>query len=284
MEARLQLRVQRYGWDRASEHYDRFWSEQLAPAQTRLLELAAIRTGERVLDVACGTGLVTLPAAAAVGPDGYVVGTDISDRMVEELRTRAREAGHDHVVLERMGAEEITLPGGSFDAVLCALGLMYTPRPLTALEEMRRVLRPGGRVVMAVWGERDRCGWADIFPIVDARVRTEVCPLFYRLGTGETLARSLEAAGFVHVEVERISTLLRYGSEEDALGAAFVGGPVALAYSRFDDRTREEAHREYLDSIAPYRNGRGYRIPGEFVLARGCKASTEAPNERERPS
>lgn len=77
MDARLQLRVQRYGWDRASQHYERFWANQLAPARAALLDLAALAPGESVLDVACGTGLVTFPAANNVGRTGKVTGTDL---------------------------------------------------------------------------------------------------------------------------------------------------------------------------------------------------------------
>jgi hypothetical protein len=104
---------------------------------------------------------------------------------------------------------------------------------------------------------------------VDSRVRSEVCPLFFQLGTGDALRYTFESAGFAHVVVDRISTTLRYDSADDACGAAFAGGPVALAYSRFDERTREEAHGEYLASIEPYRRGTGYAIPGEFVVALG---------------
>ena len=70
MDARLQRRVQRYGWDKAAASYERYWAEQLAPAQQRLIEMAALGAGERVLDLACGTGLVTFPAATAVGASG----------------------------------------------------------------------------------------------------------------------------------------------------------------------------------------------------------------------
>jgi hypothetical protein len=78
------------------------------------------------------------------------------------------------------------------------------------------------------------------------------------------------------VASERISTTLRYRSAEAAVGAAFEGGPVALAYSRFDAAARTEAHAEYLASIAPYRRGAGYVIPGEFVVARGVAPVTTA--------
>jgi len=269
MDARLQRRVQRYGWDRAADVYEPFWRTQLAPAQTRLLELADLRPGERVLDVACGTGLVTFPAAAAVGAGGSIVATDLSDNMVASLTAAASARGLTNVQAERMDAEQLSLPDASFDAVLCALGLMYVPGATKALEEMRRVLRPGGRAVIAVWGARARCGWAEIFPIVERRVASEVCPLFFQLGTGDALGAAMSAAGFADLRVDRLTTTLHYDTDEDACGAAFAGGPVALAYAHFDARTREEAFAEYLASIERWKSADGYDVPGEFVVARG---------------
>ena len=271
MDARLQLRVQRYGWDKSAEVYERYWASQLAPSQDRLLEMAELQAGERVVDVACGTGLVTFPAAAAVGSEGLVVGTDISGKMVEDVREEAARRNITNVEFERMDAETLSLDDASFDVALCALGLMYAPDPVQALREQFRVLRPGGRAVSAVWGARAQCGWAEIFPIVDARVESEVCPMFFQLGTGDALNYAFEVAGFDDIVADRITTLLTYGAPEDALGAAFAGGPVALAYSRFDDSTREAAHAEYLASIEPYKNGNGYSIPGEFVIAHAIK-------------
>ena len=151
---------------------------------------------------------------------------------------------------------------------------MYVPNPGKAIDEMARLTAPGGRVAAAVWGARAGCGWAEIFPITDARVRSEVCPMFFQLGTGDTLATAFRRAGLVEVRAERIRVELDYASADAALGAAFRGGPVALAYSRFDAGTREAVHAEYLASIAAYRHGDGYRIPGEFVAAVGtCPVS-----------
>lgn len=272
----LQRRVQRYGWDRAAVHYERHWKRQLAPAQDQLLTWAALQPGERVLDVACGTGLVTFPAAAAVGAGGEVVATDLSDQMIDHVRRTAARQHLSHVTASQMDAEALQLSDASFDAVLCALGLMYVPDPLRALQEMHRVLVPGGRTVAAVWGARQRCGWAGIFPVVDARVKTEVCPLFFQLGTGDTLLETFREAGFTAVELTRLSTTLHYESGEAAYGAAFAGGPVAMAYSRFDGPTRDEAHADYLATIEPYRNDQGYAIPGEFVVVRGYKPARSA--------
>jgi len=269
MDARLQRRVQRYGWDRAASAYDDFWAEQLRPAQMRLLERVHLQPGERVLDVACGTGLVSIAAAARVDPGGTVVGTDLSEGMLAVARDLVVRRGLSNVDLERMDAEGLTLPDRTFDAAVCALGLMYVPDPVGSLREMRRVLKPGGRAAVLVWGDRASCGWAEIFPIVDARVATEVCPLFFRLGTDDALARAFETSGFGDVQRDRMQTVLAYATDAEACGAAFDGGPLALAWSRFDERTRDETRAEYLASIQPFKNGHGYRIPAEFVIVTG---------------
>lgn len=271
MDARLQKRVQRYGWDKAAPTYERSWQRQLEPAQTALLKVAALTRGERVLDVACGTGLVTLRAAAAVDADGHVLGTDISEDMVAAAREAARRKGVANVSFARMDAEALGAEDASFDVALCALGLMYAPDPERAVAEMHRVLRPGGRGVAAVWGERRNCGWAEIFPIVDARVQSEVCPMFFRTGTGDCLARAFAAAGFSGISSRRLRTTLDYADADEACEAAFAGGPVALAHSRFTEVVKREAYADYLASIASYRRGNGYAIPGEFVVVSGCK-------------
>ena len=274
MDAKLQRRIQRYGWDKAAPYYEKYWQEQLAPSRERLLARADLKPGERVLDIACGTGLITFPAAESVGPSGSVVATDISAAMVAYVADEAARRSIGYITTARMDAEALQFPDATFDVALCGLGLMYVPDPLQAMRETLRVLEPGGRMTAVVWGARNRCGWAEIFPIVDSRVESDVCPMFFQLGTGERLSMTMTEAGFVLVSAERFSTLLKYANREDACGAAFAGGPVALAYSRFDDNVRGEAHAEYLESIAPYAQGGGFEIPGEFVVAEGRKSAS----------
>lgn len=266
MDARLQRRVQRYGWDLAAGDYEALWQAQLADARAGLLAMAAPAAGERVLDVACGTGLVAFEAARAVGPDGRVFGIDLSGQMVDAARLQSSKKALSNVGFARMDAESLALPDASFDLALCALGLMYLPDPERALREMRRVLRPGGRMALAVWGERSRCGWSAVFPIVDAEVASEVCPLFFRLGQQDTLARLCAEAGFEAVEQRRIATTLRYADGDEACNAAFAGGPVALAWSRFGEEVRTRVRARYLEAIDAWRQGAGYRVPGEFVV------------------
>src|SRR5918996_4546165 len=237
MDPRLQRRVQRYGWDRAVAAYEEGWRAQLEPAHFLMLDMAALQPGERVLDVACGTGLISFRAAEAVGEQGTVVGTDISGEMIETARRGAAERELANVTFERGDAEALPRADASFDVAVCGLGLMYVPDPVRALCEMRRLLRPGGRAGAAVWGARHNCGWAEIFPITDARVASDVCPMFFHLGTKDMLARTFAAAGFTDICSQRLVTTLRYATAKDALAAVFRGGAVALAYSRFDAAT-----------------------------------------------
>ena len=271
MEPKLQRWVQREGWNRASRCYEKYWQRQLQPAIDLVLDTADLRPGEDVIDVACGTGLVTLPAAAGVAPTGRVLATDLSPKMIADVERRATACGLSNVDVDCRDAEDLGVDR-SFDVALCSLGLMYVPDPITALTELHRVLQPGGRAVVSVWGERRNCGWAEVFPIVDARVNSDVCPIFFALGTPGALTAMLERAGFADIEESRLNVELCYASDEDALGAAFLGGPVALASSRFDDETRRSAHADYLASLADFADGNGYRVPGEFVIASARRA------------
>lgn len=273
MEAKLQRWVQRQGWDRASTCYERYWQQQLQPAIDLVLATAELAPGEDVIDVACGTGLVTLPAAASVEPAGCVLATDLSPKMVADLSARLTASRRANVELLCCDAEDLRVER-TFDVALCSLGLMYVPDPLAATRELFRVLKPGGRVVVSVWGERRNCGWAELFPIVGARVASDVCPMFFALGTSGRVTTTLERAGFVDIDETRLAVDLTYPTDEAALGAAFLGGPVALAYSRFDDDTRRSAHSEYLASLADFADGAGYRVPGEFVIASARRPGT----------
>ena len=191
MEARLQKRIQRYGWDRASEQYAHYWQTQLEPVQTRLLELADLQAEEKVLDVACGDGLVSFRAREAVGPEGTVTGDDISEEMIRRADFLRLERGLENMRFVRRDAEAPVGAERSFDAALCSLDLKYVPEPEQALHAMFEALRPGGR--------------AEVFPIIDAKVKSEVCPLFFRLGTGTALEADFQAACFTGVTSERLA-------------------------------------------------------------------------------
>lgn len=271
MKPDLQRRVQRYGWDKAAAYYENCWQNQLKPAHDLVLDLANIQANDHIIDIAAGTGLITFRMAKKIGASGKIIATDISDEMVKVGLKRVQSNQFKNVKFERMDAENITYEDNTFDLATCALGLMYFPDPDTSLSEMYRVLKPNGRAVIAVWGSRKKCGWSSIFPIVDTRVNTDVCPMFFNLGESEVLKYPFKNAGFKDVSLSKIKTKLFYSSKEEACKASFLGGPVAMAYSRFDEEIKLEAKLEYIKSIKQFKTENGYEIPGEFVVCSGVK-------------
>jgi ubiquinone/menaquinone biosynthesis C-methylase UbiE len=266
MEPKLHRRVQRYGWDLAVDDYDRHWVPVLRACAERCVDLVAPQPGERVLDIATGTGIAAFRAAQRVGSDGEVVATDLSQKMVDAVQAAAQREGIGQIRCERVDAEDLSFSDDSFDAAVCSLGLMYPAVPQRAIEQIYRVLRPSGRAAVCVWGRRDRCGWSEIFPIVDARVNSDVCPLFFSLGGEGALSYAFEQAGFTDISDERVSRTLEWTDGDQACGAALPGGPVALPYSKMTAEEKADVRADYLASLEPYRREDGsYRVAGEFV-------------------
>lgn len=274
MDARLHRRVQRYGWDAAADAYDRGWVPLLERLTRSCVDRAALQPGDRVLDLATGTGVGAFHAAAKVGPAGTVTGMDISERMVAcaAAHRRARRIESPPIGFERRDMEDTGAADDSFTAVVAAFGLMYAADRAAALDEIRRVLAPGGRVSLVVWGRRGACGWAEVFPIVDAHVQSEVCPLFFALGTPGALPFALDRAGFTDVREERVSVTLGWASADEACAAMLEGSAVALAWKRFSPAVREAVREAYLASIEPHRDGSTYLVPSEVLFATGRKA------------
>ncbi len=270
MEAKLQRRIQRYGWDAAAGIYNDAWCKQLKPAHDELLNMVSLDSGMRVLEVACGTGLVTTRAAQMVQPGGTLLATDISGEMIEATRQQLDSCGLEYVETMRVDGEKLNVEDDAYDAAFCALGLMYMPEPANGLAEMRRTVKPGGKVAATVWGERRHCAWSGIFPIVDAEVHSEVCPLFFSLGAQDALVNLMTNAGLKQVQQSRQSVLLSFTDEATLLSAQIDGGAVALAAKRFDKNTRTRVETSFLASVDEYRHSDGsYEIPGEFVTAAG---------------
>ncbi len=145
-------------WQRWNPVLDRCYGE----ITRQMLDLAWIKPGQRILDVAAGAGEPAVSAAERVGPSGHVLATDISEGIVELARQVARERGLEQVETRAMDGEKLDLPDASFDAVLCRFGLMYMPHPVTALREWRRALRAGGRVAVVVFSTPERNSWGAV--------------------------------------------------------------------------------------------------------------------------
>ncbi len=206
-------------WRRWNPTLDRWYGE----VTRQMLDLARIQQGERILDVAAGAGEPAVSAAERVGPGGYVLATDISEGIVELALQVARERGLKQIEARAMDGENLDLPDASFDAVLCRLGLMYMPHPVTALREWRRALRAGGRVAVVVFSTPDRNSWGAM-PASIIRRRAQLPPPVagqpgpFSLGGAGVLESVFRQAGFANPEVRAVPVPLRMASASETCG------------------------------------------------------------------
>mgnify|MGYP005852881009 CR=1 FL=1 len=180
-----------------------------------MLDLAGVKAGSRVLDVAAGAGEQTLRAAQRVGPSGHVLATDISPAILEYATAAVRRAGLSNVTTRELDGEALdVLPADSFDAVISRVGLIYFPDQQKALAGMKRALAPGGRVAAMVYSTADRNLFFSI-PVSIIRRRASLPPPLpgqpgpFSLGGDGVLAAALERAGFRDVIVEKLDAPVR---------------------------------------------------------------------------
>jgi len=223
------LAREREGWDIAAAGWRRWWGTFEAGAQPlndRLVELAAVCSGHRCLDVATGIGEPALTAARATGPSGRVIAVDMSTRMLEFGRLRAAEAGLDHVDFVAADAEQLDVEAGSIDAATCRWGLMLMLRPALVAQNVRAALRPGGRFAVSVWGTADEVPFIGLGPRVIRGLLGGAAPALeepgpFRLADPEELRGVLRQGGFSGVEVEERRVVMSFASPADYV--TFVG-------------------------------------------------------------
>lgn len=204
-----------------------------------LLEYAAPRPSERVLDVACGTGIVARNVAPLVGSQGTVVGLDINPDMLAVARTLPEPAGAS---IEWQQGDALSLPGGEFDLVLCQQGLQFLPDRAAAVREMRRVLVPGGRVVLSVWQGLQRHPLYEALIEAEARfLDTSVDSLAFpfSLGDADELRTLLDSAGFECMEIKPASLTVQFPSPERWVALTlFASAAVLPEFSEMDAESR----------------------------------------------
>lgn len=203
---------QRQEWDAAAAGWrknDERLRQLTTPVTQRLLELASIEPGHRVLDIACGTGEPALPAADVVGTNGYVLGTDISAEMLAVARDKAQDQGLTNVEFRQVDAEELEAEPDSFDAVTCRWGIMFMPNPTGCLRRAHSALKPGGRIALSVWGKPERNPWIAL-PVMVLRKYVDMPtpqpgePGILAFADGDRLVSTLREAGFRDVEIEEM--------------------------------------------------------------------------------
>ncbi|MGH2534197.1 MAG: class I SAM-dependent methyltransferase [Thermomicrobiales bacterium] len=261
----------RRDWGARRHEYATAAAQINAAVADLLLGLVAPDPGDRVLDVATGPGVVALRAARLTGPTGPVLATDIAPEWEEFVTGPSAAEGLPNVSFRAMGAEALDLPGASFDVAYCQFGLMFVPDRARALGELRRVLRPGGRLGIAVWSTADR---VPLF--APARMVAEVVPpspddanLPGPLALGEPglIERLVAEAGFEHVAVER-RIVERVVDDPDAYWQQMLNrndGQLAAALaSRPADA--DHLHRRIVDFLEQHRDNNEIRLPSEVIL------------------
>jgi ubiquinone/menaquinone biosynthesis C-methylase UbiE len=201
------------GWVRSQDMLREFG----APVSHWLIDAIVPQPGQRVLELAAGLGETGMLAAELVAPAGGAIVSDQAEAMLAGARERAAELGLSNVEFLVLNAESIDLPVASVDAVVCRWGFMLMTDPPAALSEARRVLRPGGRLAIAVWDAAEHNPWAQL-PILELRERGltpvpgEGMPGQFALGDRTRLRELLEQAGFVEVRVESLRLSRRHAS------------------------------------------------------------------------
>jgi SAM-dependent methyltransferase len=248
----------------------------LAAATERMLDLAAVRPGARVLDLGTGAGDQAFAAAARVGPHGHVLATDISPQMVAEAAAGAARAGFGHVATRVLDVAAIDLEPDWWDAIISRLGLMFTPDLAAALAGARRVLRAGGRLAAIVWSTAERNPF-HATPLTVLRALGHPAPpdaelvRALSLGAPGVLAQALAAAGFHDVVVEPVPAPRRHASVAEALAFQRDSRPVARAMAHLVDAARAVAWTEIERAYRRFETPSGVAFPGEVLVGAATK-------------
>jgi SAM-dependent methyltransferase len=244
------------------------YDDIFVPAMTdawalRLADLADLQPGERVLDVACGTGVWALHAAARVGPHGRVAGLDINPDMLAVAR-RKQNAGA--VEWREGSADALPFDDASFDLVCCQLGLMFFPDRVAALSEMRRVLVPGGRFVGMVWGRMEHCpSQMAVTKAWTRRIGPDAAGGFHFqhvLADKDEVAGLLAAAGFRDIDTHWETGQFRFPTT-----GQYVRSYAALMGLQVEAEVAEALIEDVTNDLAPYVGPDGVDCPIEAVVA-----------------
>jgi ubiquinone/menaquinone biosynthesis C-methylase UbiE len=267
-------------WQAAADAWHRWGptlNRWLGPATNRMLDMARVGPGSRVLDVAAGAGEQTLVAARRVGPNGHVLATDISSNLLAFAAEEAKKAGLRNVETQVMDGENIDLPENTFDAVISRVGLIYFPDQQTALTGMRRVLKPGGRVAAIVYSTAENNKFFSV-PVSVIRRRANLGPPLpgqpgpFSLGAPGALEQAYQKAGFHDVAVEIVPAPLRMPRAEDCLRFEKESfGALHQMLSSVDEAGKQAAWDEIASELRKFEGAEGFSGPCEMVIGVAVK-------------
>jgi SAM-dependent methyltransferase len=254
----------------AAELYERYLVPTLfTPWATELVALAALKPGERVLDVACGTGAVTRLAAQRVGSTGTVTGLDVTPGMLAVARVLPPPSGAP-IAWHEGTASAMPLADAAFDMVLCQQGVQFFPERATALREMHRVLVPGGRLALSVWRAPRHNPYVEALaaviahylgPEAGASMRTPCA-----FGELEALRTVVTGGGFQEVRIRIAVRLLRFPSVEEFIPGQLAAIPLAGAIAALDTATRAALLTDIREALWVYKDDEGFAVPMEAYV------------------
>jgi ubiquinone/menaquinone biosynthesis C-methylase UbiE len=252
------------GWERQRTRIEEF----VAPVREWMIRELAPKPAQTVLELAAGIGDTGLEAAAIVGERGQLISSDLAPEMVEAARRRGAELGLRNVDHRVVDAERIQLDADSVDAVICRFGFMLMADPAAALAETRRVLRPGGNLVLAVWGAPERNPW--VTALITKLVELGHVPPPepggpdpFSMASAEHTRALVEGAGFATVRTENVPVQLPVTDVGDYLAyAADTAGPAGLVLRGLSEADRDKLALQLADAFAPFATAGAYQLPG----------------------
>lgn len=260
------------GWERRRARIE---SGSARVAEWLIRELAP-QPGDTILEIAAGPGDTGFLAAPLIGEEGRLISTDFSPEMVEVARRRGEELGLTNVEHVRMDAEHLELEDDSVDGVICRFAFMLMADPAAALAETRRVLRPGGRLVLAVWRGPAENPWVAIAArVLVARglappndPNDPEAPGAFAMASDERVRSLLGAAGFTEVRIDDVPTVIVASDVDDYVTSARdTGGMFARAWDAASEDERVGIKGELAEAFVPFEVDGGYELPGLALVA-----------------
>ena len=251
--------AQREGWDSVAGGCKEWWMPIEKGAQKlsqRLIELADIKSGQRILDVATGIGEPSMSAAKVVGPSGYVLATDISRQMLDIARERAAFLRlQDIIEFKESDAENLDLANSSFDAALCRWGLMLLPNLDAAIGKIYSSLVSGGRLAAAVWADAPKVPIISLATrIIGSQVQMPALPSTpnpFSLADTNKLENSLARAGFRDIHIDTVIVTFEFESGEEYYRyCQAVSNSARIALSKETEERKEDVWRKVAEEAA----------------------------------
>jgi ubiquinone/menaquinone biosynthesis C-methylase UbiE len=268
-------------WQTAAEAWYRWGPllhQWLGEATDTMLEMADVKSGDRILDVAAGAGEQSITAAKKAGPSGYVLATDISPNILEFAQKMANEAGLTNIGTEVMDGENLTVEDGSFDVVISRVGLIYFPDQQKALRDMWRVLKPGGKVAAIVYSTPEKNKFFSV-PVSIIRKRANLPPPAagqpgpFSLGANGVIEDAFKQAGFQNVLSVKVDSpvLLPTAAfcvqfEKESFGA------LHQMMSGLSEEEKQSVWKEIENELKQFETSNGFNGPCEMIVAVGEKS------------